>query len=59
MEGSNTETEEETRSRHIYPEIRKSWKIERIRENFHISEGRIRISHGEAGQAHINFRLQK
>jgi type I restriction enzyme R subunit len=47
MEGSNTETEEETRSRHIYPEIRKNWKIERIRENFHISEGRIRISHGE------------
>jgi len=47
MEGINSETEDETRSRHIYPEIRKSWKIERIREQFYISEGRVRITHGK------------
>ena len=47
MEGSNSETEDETRSRHIYPEIRKSWKIERIREQFYIAEGRVRITHGK------------
>lgn len=47
MEGSNTETEDETRSRHIYPEITKNWKKERIREQFYISEGRIRITQGQ------------
>lgn len=47
MEGNNSETEDETRSRHIYPEIIKNWKKERIREQFYISEGRIRISHGK------------
>ncbi|MFI3120336.1 MAG: DEAD/DEAH box helicase family protein [Methylococcaceae bacterium] len=47
MEGNNTETEDETRSRHIYPEITKNWKKERIREQFYISEGRIRITHGK------------
>ncbi|MDD5460878.1 MAG: hypothetical protein PHG00_04485 [Methylococcales bacterium] len=47
MEGSNSETEDETRSRPIYPEIRKNWKIERIREQFYIFEGRVRITHGK------------
>jgi hypothetical protein len=35
MHGNNNETEDETRSRHIYPEICKQWKRERIRENFY------------------------
>jgi type I restriction enzyme R subunit len=47
MHGNNNETEDETRSRHIYPEICKQWKRERIRENFYISEGRIRITDGK------------
>ena len=48
MQGNNEETEDETRSRHIYPAIRENWQIERIRENFYIAEGRIRISQGQA-----------
>lgn len=47
IQGNDNETEDETRSRHIYPAICKQWKKERIRENFYISEGRIRISNGK------------